>query len=178
MAGTRAAIRYAKAILDLAGSKNAAAQVNNDMLYIAKTVDSSRELREFMDNPTTTVQAQHDALLAIFPDTHEVTKSLFRLLQENKRFDLLSAVAESFVKLFEEMNGIENALVTTAVPMTDDLRAKVLDKVMSFSDKKVVIENIVDPSIIGGFIIRIGDRQYNASIAGRLQALKREFANS
>ena len=177
MAGTRAAIRYAKAILDLAGNKGAANEVNNDMLYIAQTVDSSRELRDFIADPTTSVEAKQDALLAIFPEAHDVTKSLFRLLFENKRFELLSGVAYSYVKLFAEMNGIETATVTTAVPMTDDLRDKVMDKILTFSDKKIVIENIVDPSIIGGFIIRIGDRQYNASISGKLHALKREFAN-
>ncbi len=177
MTGTRAAIRYAKSILDLAGTKAAAAEVNNDMLHIAQTVASSGELRDFIADPTTSVDAKQEALVAIFPEAHEVTKSLFRLLFENKRFELLEGVADSYVKLYEEMNGFETATVTTAVPMTDDLRSKVLDKILSFSDKKIVIENIVDPSIIGGFIIRIGDNQYNASISGKLQTLKREFAN-
>lgn len=177
MAGTRAAIRYAKAILDLAGNKNSAAEVNNDMLHIAKTVKSSRELRDFIEDPTTSVEVKQSALNEVFPDSNDVTKSLLRLLYENKRFELLGGVAESYVKQFEELNGFETATVTTAVPMTDELRAKVLDKILSFSNKKVVIENIVDPSIIGGFIIRIGDNQYNASISGRLQSLKRQFAN-
>ncbi len=177
MAGTRAAIRYAKAILDMAGTKGAAAEVNNDMLHITETVDSSRELRDFIADPTTPVDAKQEALAAIFAEAHDTTKSLFRLLFENKRFELLGGVAESYVRLYDEMNGFETATVTTAVPMTDDLRGKVLDKILSFSNKKIVIENVVDPSIIGGFIIRIGDKQYNASISGRLQTLKREFAN-
>ncbi|MNE52672.1 ATP synthase subunit delta [compost metagenome] len=57
------------------------------------------------------------------------------------------------------------------------MEAKVSEKIREFSSKKITIENIVDPSIIGGFIIRIGDKQYNASIANRLQVLKREFSN-
>ena len=57
------------------------------------------------------------------------------------------------------------------------LEAQVLSKILTFSNKKVNIENIVDPAIIGGFILRIGDQQYNASIANRLQVLKRELSN-
>jgi F-type H+-transporting ATPase subunit delta len=75
------------------------------------------------------------------------------------------------------MNGIEKAIVTTAVPMTPELESKVMSKILTFSNKKVVIENIVNPAIIGGFILRIGDNQYNASIASRLLVLKRELSN-
>lgn len=57
------------------------------------------------------------------------------------------------------------------------LEAKVLAKIATLSDKKITIENIVDPSIIGGFVLRIGDNQYNASVANRLQVLKRELSN-
>ena len=75
------------------------------------------------------------------------------------------------------MNGVEVAKVTTAFPMDSTLEAKVLAKIATFSDKKVTIENTVDASIIGGFILRIGDKQYNASVANRLQVLKRELSN-
>jgi F-type H+-transporting ATPase subunit delta len=75
------------------------------------------------------------------------------------------------------MNGIEVAQVTTAIPMDAALEAKVLAKIATLSDKKITIENIVDASIIGGFILRIGDKQYNASVANRLQVLKRELSN-
>ena len=57
------------------------------------------------------------------------------------------------------------------------LSAKVLAKIATLSNKKITIENSVDPAIIGGFILRIGDKQYNASIANRLQVLKRELSN-
>ena len=59
---------------------------------------------------------------------------------------------------------------------TADLEAKVLAKIATFSDKKITLQNIVDPSIIGGFILRMGDKQYNASVENRLQNLKREFS--
>jgi len=177
MAGTRAAIRYAKAILDMAHDKGVAMEVNNDMQTIAETIIGNEELKSFIQSPTTTVEVKESALSEIFTAVNPVTKSLFRLLLENKRFEILSDIATVYNNLFEEMNGVEVAKVTTAVPMDAELESKVLSKILTFSNKKVNIENIVDPSIIGGFILRIGDQQYNASVANRLQVLKRELSN-
>ena len=177
MASTRAAIRYAKAILDLANSKGVAEAVNNDMKLIASTIESNLELSTFIQNPTTKVEVKESALLEVFANVNGVTKGLFHLLFENKRFEILEAIAVEYSKLFDEGNGIEVAKVTTAIPMDAALEAKVLAKIATLSDKKITIENIVDPSIIGGFILRIGDQQYNASVANRLQVLKRELSN-
>jgi F-type H+-transporting ATPase subunit delta len=177
MASTRAAIRYAKAILDLANSKGVAEAVNNDMKLIASAIESNLELSTFIHNPTTKVEVKESALLEVFANVNGITKGLFHLLFENKRFEILDAIAVEYSKVFDESNGIEVAKVTTAIPMDAALEAKVLAKVATLSDKKITIENIVDPSIIGGFILRIGDQQYNASVANRLQVLKRELSN-
>lgn len=177
MAGTRAAIRYAKAILDTAHSKGVATEVNNDMLTVGTTINGNAELSTFIQNPTTKVETKESALSEIFANINPVSKSLFRLLLENKRFEILSDIATEYNKLFEEMNGVEVAKVTTAVPLDEEMKAKVLSKILTFSNKKINIENIVDPAIIGGFILRIGDQQYNASVANRLQVLKRELSN-
>ena len=177
MASTRAAIRYAKAILDLANSKGVAEAVNNDMKSIASAIGTNAELSTFIQNPTTKVEVKESALLEVFADVNGVTKGLFHLLFENKRFEILEGIALEYKRLFDENNGVEVAKVTTAIPMDAALEAKVLAKVATLSDKKITIENIVDPAIIGGFILRIGDQQYNASVANRLQVLKRELSN-
>jgi F-type H+-transporting ATPase subunit delta len=65
--------------------------------------------------------------------------------------------------------------VTTAIPLTEDLKSKVLVKAKELTGKDVDVKNIIDETIIGGFILRIGDIQYNASIANQLNKLKREF---
>jgi F-type H+-transporting ATPase subunit delta len=174
---SRAAIRYAKAILDAAHDKGVATEVNNDMLSIASTIGENAELTAFIQSPTTTVEMKQNALLEIFPEISDVTKSLFRLLFENKRFEILGAIASEYNNQFEEMNGVEKATVTTAIQMDAEMEAKVLAKILTFTNKKVVIENIVDPAIIGGFVLRIGDQQYNASVANRLNVLKRELSN-
>jgi F-type H+-transporting ATPase subunit delta len=177
MASTRAAIRYAKAILDLSNSKGVAEVVNNDMKLIASTINGNLELSTFIQNPTTKVEVKEKALLEVFAGINAVTQGLFHLLFENKRFEILEAIALEYSKLSDIMNGVEVAKVTTAIPMDAALEAKVLAKIATLSDKKITIENTVDASIIGGFILRIGDKQYNASVANRLQALKRELSN-
>ena len=84
-------------------------------------------------------------------------------------------VAVKYNQLYDQQRGSEVATVTTAVPLTDELEIKVLAKVKELTNKAVELENIVDESILGGFILRMGDKQYNASIANQLNKLKREF---
>lgn len=174
---SRAAIRYAKAILDMAHSSGVAADVNNDMAHIAENIANNAELAAFIDSPTTSVEVKEKAMLEIFDAAGNMTKGLFRLLKENKRFEILGTIASEYNKQYETMNGVEVATVTTAIPMDKELESRVMSKILEFSNKKIAIENIVDPAIIGGFILRIGDQQYNASVANRLQTLKREFSN-
>ena len=174
---SRAAIRYAKAILETAVSSGKANQVNEDMKSIIAAIDSSTDLKDFLASPIITSEVKMKALSEVFSSVQAETKSLFRLLQENKRFEILEAIATQYNAQFDEMNGVEVAKVTTAFPITAELEAQILAKAGTISTKKLTIQNTVDPSIIGGFILRIGDKQYNASVSNRLQELKREFSN-
>jgi F-type H+-transporting ATPase subunit delta len=178
MAESRAAIRYAKAILEIAQDNNNADKVLADMNSVALSVKESQELKDFLDNPVVNGQVKLVALTEIFASAQNETKGLFQLLLANKRFEILPSIARQFVSLYNEANGIELAVVTTAVPLSSDLEVKVLAKVREFSNKQVTLTNVVDPSIIGGFVLRMGDKQYNASVANRLQQLKREFSNN
>lgn len=174
---SRAAIRYAKAILETAVANGNANKVNDDMLLIVATVAGSTELSEFLSSPITSSEVKLNALKEVFASVQPETNSLFRLLQENKRFEILATIAFHFNAQFDEMNGVEVAKITTAFPITAELEKQVLAKIAKISDKKITVENVVDPAIIGGFILRIGDKQYNASVANRLQELRREFSN-
>ncbi len=174
---SRAAIRYAKAILETAVASGTTEKVNQDMLSVVASMAGSAELSEFLSSPIISTEVKMNAVSEVFAAVQPETKSLFRLLQENKRFEILAEIAKQFNAQYDVMNGVEVAKVTTAIAMDAELESKVLAKIATISDKKITIENIVDPSIIGGFILRIGDKQYNASVANRLQELKREFSN-
>ena len=92
---------------------------------------------------------------------------------------MLNDVASSYIELYKESQGIKVARVTTAVALSPELEEKVLVKVKELTGSdKVTLESTIDESIIGGFILRIGDLQYNASIANSLAKIKREFSKS
>lgn len=177
MTGTRAAIRYAKAILEVSNAKGNAAVVSIDMATIAQAISESKELKSFLTNPIIKGSVKLSALLEVFASANEDTKSLFEVLLQNKRFDILEAITLQFKKLYDEMNGVQVAYVTTATALTPVMEAQVLAKIKELSAKEVTLVNKVNPEIIGGFIIRIGDIQYNGSIADKLSQLKREFTN-
>lgn len=178
MKGTRAAIRYAKAILDLAKDQNTAEVVNNDMKQIVATVAASKDLALLLDSPIVKADQKVAALKEIFANSNAITEGLVSVLASNKRLDLLAAVANQYTDLFDADSGKQKAVVTTAVPLTDELNAQVLAKVKELTGKEAVVENKVDESIIGGFVLRVGDLQYNASIANKLNNLKRTFSQN
>lgn len=173
----RAAIRYAQAVLDIANANNNASDVNRDMEQIAEVVKENAELATFLQNPVIKAQVKENALNEIFASATSATKGLFQLLTANQRFEILEAIAKKFNDLYDESRGIQVATVTTAIPMSQELEVKVLNKIKEISDKNISIVNVVDPSIIGGFVLRIGDQQFNASVQDKIQRLKREFSN-
>jgi F-type H+-transporting ATPase subunit delta len=178
MAGSRAAIRYAKAIIDLAQEQKAGEAVAKDMDSIVKTVQNSKDLRLMLNSPIVKVETKKAALLEIFSGMHTVSEGVIDILVSNKRIDLLGNIAAQYCTLYDQLQGKQVAVVTTAVPLTDALRKKVLAKVKDLTNNEVTIENKIDESIIGGFILRVGDLQYNASIANQLNTLKRTFSQN
>lgn len=175
---SRAAIRYAKAILDLAVENKATDAVEKDMRSVMQTISDNKELRDMLANPVVKGEAKKNALTAIFKGSHSISEGLVSILVDNKRVSLLAMVAEKFVILNEQLKGQDIAVVTTAVPLTAALEKQILEKVKNITGNKVTIENNIDESIVGGFVLRVGDLQFDASVANKLNSLKREFTNS
>jgi F-type H+-transporting ATPase subunit delta len=175
MAGTRAAIRYAKAVLSLASDKKSADAINNDMKQIVVAMATSDDLNVMLQNPVVKPSTKKDILLSVFKNLNTITVNLIDILITNKRLSLLGEVALKVNQLYDKLKGKEVALVTTAIPLTNELKSKVLAKAKELTGNDVEVKNRVDENIIGGFILRIGDIQYNASIANKLNKLKREF---
>jgi F-type H+-transporting ATPase subunit delta len=178
MSDSRAAQRYAKAVLDLAVDNNATATVEKDMRVITATVSDSKELRAMLGSPVIKGETKKEALKAIFKDSGEITKGLIDTLTSNNRIGLLNEVALKYIILNEDLKGEGVAYVTTAVPLTPELEKKVLRQIAKITNDKVTIENKIDKGIIGGFILRVGDLQYDASVSHKLNDIKREFTNS
>lgn len=175
MAGARAAIRYAKAVLSLASDEKTADVLNTEMKLIVNTIAESKDLNDLLKSPVVSSNIKKSVLLEVFKDSSKSIQNLIDTLISNNRIDILSDVAIKYNQLFDASKGIELATVTTAVALTDDLKAKVLAKAKELTGKDIEVENVIDESIIGGFILRIGDIQYNASITNQLSKLKKEF---
>jgi F-type H+-transporting ATPase subunit delta len=175
---SRAALRYAKATLNLAVDKKATDIVESDMRDVVQTIYDSDELKDMLESPILGGSSKEKVLTAIFKNVNDITREMFALLVSKKRIALLNEVALKYIALNERLKGENVALVTTAVPLTPALEKKILAKVEKITSNKITLENQIDESIIGGFILRIGDLQYNASISNKLNNLKREFTNS
>lgn len=176
---SRAAIRYAKAVLDQANHANISEVVFGDMKSIQATLAGSKELRVVLQSPVVKAEDKKQALLQIFEKNSDVTKALIQILTSNKRINLLGGVALAYVDLYNDSKGVKTATVITAVTLTSEIEAKVLSKLKEMTgSENITINNTIDEHIIGGFILRVGDLQYNASIANQLGNLKREFSKS
>lgn len=176
MSNNRAALRYAKALLSLSKDKNSANETYTDMQLIAATIDGSDELQLVLESTIIKSDVKKNALLAIFENNiNAISIKLIDLLIENKRLPDFGSVASQYISLYDSLSGKENAVVTTAIPLTDAIKTQVLAKVKELTGKEAILENEINQAIIGGFILRVGDVQYDASIANKLTVLKRQF---
>lgn len=175
----RAALRYAKAILNLAKDSKEETFVNNDMLFIATTISENSEFDVMLRSPIVKSSDKINVLNAIFKDkVNNITLGLFHLLQDNKRIAMLNSIAKQYAVIYDFDKHMQVAKVTTAVALTEDLEKQVLAKIVALTGGKANLENAVNPAILGGFILRVGDVQYDASISNYLNELKKEFDNS
>lgn len=178
MKAGRASIRYAKALMDFAIENKDEKSVVEEMQNILSVMESSSQLDAVLNSPVLPGIQKRKIIDEIFPKASKILKSFFDLLSQNGREGILGGVAHHYVQLFDKHQGKIAATVTTAVPLTEELEKEVLQKASNLTPLKIQIKNIVDPNIKGGFILRVGDLQYNASIADRLEALKRELITS
>ena len=177
MASSRAAQRYAKALLDLAQENNNQEAINKEIRDIHATLMNSQELRNVLKSPVVKPTLKVNSLNAIFKDASVIIKNLFKVLATNSRISDLAVVTKKFMELYDERNNIKVATVTTAETLTPEMETKILSKVTSLTGSKVTLKSKIDKEILGGFILRIGDQQYDASVRGKLNALKTRFKN-
>ena len=179
MKDSRAALRYAKAILNLAKDTKDESAVNKDMQLISSTIAENNELEVVLKSPVIKAADKMKVLKAMFTGkVDNITLGLFNLLQENKRIAMLAPIAKQYTIIFDFYKHTQVAKVTTAVPLTKEVEALVLAKIVALTGEKANLENEVNPAILGGFILRVGDVQYDASISNHLSELKKEFDNS
>jgi F-type H+-transporting ATPase subunit delta len=175
---TRAANRYAKALIELASQSNIEDVVQKDMANVFSTIQTSKELQDVLNSPIIKISDKKAVVEKIFDGkVNPLTNKLFALLSENKRMDLLHSISGQYNVLYNDKKGIVKAIVTSAVALDDELKAKVLTKAKELvGNKSINLETKIDESLVGGFILRVGDVQVDASIATQLNKLKRSLS--
>ena len=179
MSEHRIASRYAKSLLDISEEQGALEEVNKDMLMFSKIAAANRDLVLMLKSPVVT----HDKKLAVLNKVfsgkvHQLTLSIFQILTKKHREEYLVAIAAEFHHQYNVRKGIEEATVTTTFPLDAALRKEFEGIVAHISNKKVELTEEVDESIIGGFVLKIGDRQIDDSLSSKLSALKLKFSKN
>lgn len=175
MTDSRAAIRYARALLELAVEQGVADLVDADMKTLSNALDEVEGLKNMLGSPVVPADRKEAALEGLSLGINSLSRDTVRLLLANKRINILQEVALKYKVLYQKLKEQDVAHVVSAVPIDDGLKDKILKKVTDLTGNQIVLKNTIDESIIGGFILRVGDIQYNASIANTLNNIKREF---
>ncbi|MCK6639719.1 MAG: ATP synthase F1 subunit delta [Bacteroidia bacterium] len=180
MRESRVSHRYAKSLLDLALEKGQLEQVHEDMRLILTTVQENRELSVMLRSPVIKTDKKQDILKAIFGGKIGVIPTEFvDIITRKRREGELEAIAEAFITQYRRHKQILTAVITTASGLDDKLRAQVLEIVkQSAGGKAVELVEKTDKALMGGFILRVGDNQVDASILRQVRNLERNFSEN
>jgi F-type H+-transporting ATPase subunit delta len=179
MSEIRVVGRYAKALLDLSKEQNNVEQVHSNMIQFTKVLNENHMLRAILKNPIVTYDKKIAVLNAIFSTNFEpITIKFFELMLRKSRGQFLPATALAFVDQYNELNNIAKATVRTAVQLTDEAAKMVEQMVAKSLNKTIHLDQQLDPSLIGGVWLKMGDRLYDGSIKGKLQKAKKELLNT
>ena len=178
MKSTRIAFRYAKATLAYANENKFSDKVAKEMQELIELHESSRQLNGLLSNPFLPNTKKQSILRSIVPNPSDVTQKLLSLLISNNRLFLLKEVAKSYINLLNEQQGELNATVISAIPLTQNLEKQIHDKLKDFSGKKIFLLNKIDKSLLGGFILKIGDMEFNSSLAYKLKTFKAKLTSN
>ena len=174
---SRAAIRYAKAMYDIANEENSINEVYKDMNFINELNSGYLDFKNLLSNSQINFQDKKKLILSLIKQSNSLTEKLIDLLIHNKRVKIIGDIASSFIQLYNKHNNIKEATIITASPINNDLESEILSMINIKDANSVNITNVVNPNIIGGFIVRFDGKEYNASIKQNLNNLKTELTN-
>ena len=173
--GSRAGKRYAKAIIELAQEAKLEDKILENFQTIHSVILEHKDLRLMLSSPLIDVEKKESVLLEVFGSAESLVKQLIQTLAKNNRVDILKHVAESYIELYNTSHHIQSATVITAVEMTKELETKVQEKIKEITGYTASLTNQVDESILGGFILRLKDLQFDASVSTGLNKFKRQL---
>lgn len=176
MKGLRVASRYASSLLDLALEQKKEDAIAQDMETILKTIEDSHDFEVFLASPVVPASKKASILADIFKDkVDDLTLRYLDLVAKSRRENILEVLAKEFISQYKAHKNILVAEVISAAKIDATIEKSLKEKIRAIHSGEIEMKNQVDESLIGGFILRIGDQQVDASIARKLSDLKKVF---
>ena len=174
------AYRYARSLMQLAREKGVMEAVREDMLLVAPTCAENIDLRIMLRSPVIKADMKNKVLGRVFGgNIGHMTERFIAILVRKGREGILPQIAEGFQNVYRMEHDILMAEVRSAVPLGDEARAQVKKMAEErHPGKSILLKESVDPSLIGGVVVRIGDEQVDASVSRRLSDLRRKFSEN
>jgi F-type H+-transporting ATPase subunit delta len=163
--------RYARAVFEIANEENDLDGWLRDLQAIRDLLQDPT-LAAFLSSPAVPAEAKMRMCENAMAHIGEKQRNFVYVLIQNKRIGLVPDVVVAYEEELDRRRGIVHARVTTAIPLNDHETASVSRRLEDVTGRKVVMTTSVDPAIVGGFVARIGDQLIDASVVGRLQALR------
>ena len=173
---SRITSRYAKSLLMMSVEKNILEEVHSDMKLLQSVCKENKGFRSLLQSPIIKTDKKNEIINKILSNSvNQLTMAFITIVTNKKRESYLEGISESFVSQYRDYKNIENVSVTTAVEMDGDIKEEILTFIDGKTDKTVELTESVDPNIMGGAIIKIGDRQIDASVLKEINKLKHKF---
>lgn len=174
------ASRYAKSLLDLSVEKKQLEETRKDMKLVQQVCVSSKDLVTLLNSPVVKTDKKVEILSAIFgKNVSKLTISFFTLLVNKRRESYIPEISKAFDELYKNKMNITTAVIKTAIGLDDKLKKRVLEIVKQASPNgEIELIEKVDPSIIGGFVLTISDRQLDESVKHKLAELKKNLLDN
>lgn len=168
--------RYARAFFEVASEKDQIDAIEQELQTIERAIDENPAFLQFLKHPQIEKQAKKKEFETVFKDKiSETTLNFAHLLIDKNRVDVLVLAPRFFTELANEARGLVDAVVTSVRPLSEDEKAGLIQSFKRLLNKEIRIENELDDSIKGGLVVRIGDRLYDGSVAGKLNRLQQSF---
>ena len=176
MSEIQVASRYAKSLIDLSGEQNTLEAVRKDIELFLKTCRENPQLQAILKNPIVGLDKKANIMDGLFGGKlNEMILSFFRIVIRKGRSEILYATAKEFINQYNILKNVVKATVTSASPLSKENISQIEDVVKQATKGEVMLTTHVDPNLIGGFILKVGDKQFDTSLSSRLNKIRKEF---
>ena len=169
---------YARSLFEVAQEQDKLDKVRDELGEFTDALNESRELQVFLFSPYFSTREKADGLDKAISGADETVLNFLRLLIDKHRMPVLFRVRAEYDRLWEEENKLLPVTVTSAVELPEETVKQIGDRIAEQTDRKVDLQSKVDPDILGGIVVRVGNQILDASIRRRLELLRKQIARA